>query len=107
VTVNDWIRTGGAFDNVIDFDAVVRDPQHPARILPTYDKGDHLHPNAAGYKAMAESVDLGLLIGNDEVRAVRRFGRASDGVNREASERHAVKNSGNAAGVSSGASSGR
>jgi len=44
VTVNDWIRTGGAFDNVIDFDAVVRDPQHPARILPTYDKGDHLHP---------------------------------------------------------------
>jgi len=63
VAVNDWIRTGGAFDNVIDFDAVVRDPQHPARILPTYDKGDHLHPNAAGYKAMAESVDLGLLIG--------------------------------------------
>jgi lysophospholipase L1-like esterase len=63
VAVNDWIRKGGAFDNVIDFDAVVRDPQHPARILPAYDKGDHLHPNAAGYKAMGESVDLGLLIG--------------------------------------------
>jgi lysophospholipase L1-like esterase len=63
VAVNDWIRKGGAFDNVIDFDAVVRDPQHPARILPAYDKGDHLHPNAAGYKAMGESVDLQLLIG--------------------------------------------
>ncbi len=61
--VNDWIRKGGAFDNVIDFDGVVRDPQHPARILAAYDKGDHLHPNAAGYKAMAESVDLGMLIG--------------------------------------------
>jgi lysophospholipase L1-like esterase len=61
--VNDWIRTSGAFDGVIDFDAVVRDPANPARILPAYDKGDHLHPNPAGYKAMGEAVDLSLLTG--------------------------------------------
>ena len=58
--VNAWIRTGGAFDGVIDFDAVTRDPSHPARFLPAYDSGDHLHPGDAGYRAMAESVDLGL-----------------------------------------------
>ena len=58
--VNDWIRSGDAFDAVIDFDAVVRDPDHPARILPAYDGGDHLHFNDAGYKAMAESIDLAL-----------------------------------------------
>jgi lysophospholipase L1-like esterase len=63
VAVNDWIRNGGAFDAVIDFDAVVRDPDHPARIQAAFDKGDHLHPNAAGYKAMAESVDLKVLTG--------------------------------------------
>jgi lysophospholipase L1-like esterase len=59
-TVNDWIRGGGAFDAVIDFDAVVRDPDHPARLLPAYDGGDHLHINDAGFKAIAESIDLGL-----------------------------------------------
>jgi len=48
----------------IDFDALVRDPAKPTHILAQYDKGDHLHPNAAGYKAMAESVDLGMLVGN-------------------------------------------
>jgi lysophospholipase L1-like esterase len=58
--VNDWIRTGGAFDGLIDFDAVVRDPDHPARILPAYDGGDHLHINDAGFKAMADSIDLDL-----------------------------------------------
>jgi lysophospholipase L1-like esterase len=62
VAVNDWIRKGGQFDGVIDFDAVVRDPDHPARILAAYDHGDHLHPNDAGYQKMAESIDLGLLI---------------------------------------------
>ena len=61
VAVNEWIRTSGAFDGVIDFDAVVRDPARPTRILPAYDKGDNLHPNDAGYKAMAESIDLGIL----------------------------------------------
>ncbi len=58
-SVNAWIRTGGAFDGVIDFDAVTRDPSHPTRFLPAYD-GDHLHPNDAGYAAMAASIDLGL-----------------------------------------------
>jgi lysophospholipase L1-like esterase len=46
---------------VIDFDAATRDPARPKHIRAEYDKGDHLHPNDAGYKAMAESVDLGLL----------------------------------------------
>ena len=59
--VNQWVRTGGAFDGVIDFDAVTRDPDHPARIRPAYDSGDHLHPNDAGYAAMAAAVDLGTL----------------------------------------------
>ena len=58
--VNKFIRTGGAYDGVIDFDAVVRDPAHPARFLAMYDSGDHLHPNDAGYKAMADAVDLSL-----------------------------------------------
>jgi lysophospholipase L1-like esterase len=59
-TVNQWIRAKGHFDAVIDFDAVVRDPQHPDQLLPAYDCGDHLHPSPAGYKAMAESIPLGL-----------------------------------------------
>jgi lysophospholipase L1-like esterase len=58
VAVNEWIRNGGAFDGVIDFDAVVRDPDQPKQMRATYDKGDNLHPNDAGYKAMAESIDL-------------------------------------------------
>jgi lysophospholipase L1-like esterase len=58
--VNQWIRTSGAFDGVIDFDAVVRDPAAPTRIKAEFDSGDHLHPNDAGYKAMGESVDLSL-----------------------------------------------
>jgi lysophospholipase L1-like esterase len=58
--VNQWIRTSGAFDAVIDFDKVVRDPQNPLHILPAFDSGDHLHPNDAGYAAMADSIDLSL-----------------------------------------------
>lgn len=61
--VNEWIRQSGAYDGVIDFDAVVRDPQHPLRIRAEYDGGDHLHPNDAGYKAMGDAVDLKLLGG--------------------------------------------
>ena len=60
--VNDWIRTGGAFDAVIDFDLAVRDPDHPTRMLPEYDCGDHLHPGDAGYLAMGDFVDLGLFV---------------------------------------------
>lgn len=59
--VNAWIREGGAFDSVIDFDAVVRDPEHPGRILAAYDAGDALHINDDGYAAMADSIDLALL----------------------------------------------
>ncbi|MFJ8715379.1 SGNH/GDSL hydrolase family protein [Streptomyces violaceus] len=61
VAVNEWIREGGVFDGVLDFDAVVRDPADPARMLPAYDSGDHLHPGDAGLAALAESVDLRLL----------------------------------------------
>jgi len=59
-TVNAWIRTPGHFDAVIDFDTVLRDPQHPDHLNPAYDSGDHLHPSPAGYKAMGEAVPLSL-----------------------------------------------
>ena len=58
--INAWIRTSGEYDAVIDFDAAVRDPEHPERFLPAYDGGDHLHPSAAGYRAMADAIDLPL-----------------------------------------------
>jgi lysophospholipase L1-like esterase len=58
--VNQWIRTSGAFDAVIDFDKAVRDPAHAARILPAYDGGDHLHPSDAGMQAMANAIPLEL-----------------------------------------------
>ncbi|HKI95238.1 MAG TPA: SGNH/GDSL hydrolase family protein [Gemmatimonadales bacterium] len=58
--INRWIRTGGAFDGVIDFDEVTRDPAHPTRYLPKYDSGDHLHPGDAGYRAMGQAIDLAL-----------------------------------------------
>ena len=58
--VNTWLRTSRAYDAVIDFDAATRDSQHPTRFLPAYDSGDHLHPNDAGYRAMAEAIDLTL-----------------------------------------------
>ncbi len=56
--INQWIRTGHAFDGVVDFEKAVQDPNHPDRILPAYDSGDHLHPSDAGYKAMADAVNL-------------------------------------------------
>jgi lysophospholipase L1-like esterase len=59
--VNAWIRSAAEFDGVFDFDAVLRDPAHPARMLPAYDSGDHLHPGDAGLAALAQSVDLKLL----------------------------------------------
>jgi lysophospholipase L1-like esterase len=58
--VNHWIRSPGNFDAVIDFDGVVRDPEHPDRLLPAYDCGDHLHPSPAGYKAMGDAIPLSL-----------------------------------------------
>lgn len=62
-TVNEFIRTSGAFDGVIDFDRAIRDPDNPRRILPRYDSGDNLHPNDAGYEAIANAIDLSLLQG--------------------------------------------
>jgi lysophospholipase L1-like esterase len=59
-TINDWIRTSGRFDAVIDLDATVRDPTRPANLLPAYDSGDGLHLNPAGYEAMANAIDLTL-----------------------------------------------
>ncbi|KZN23216.1 hypothetical protein A4G99_14240 [Haladaptatus sp. R4] len=58
--VNRFIRTTDVFDGVIDFDAAIRDPAQPDRIRPEYDSGDHLHPSDAGYRAMADAVDLSL-----------------------------------------------
>ena len=59
--VNQWIRTGGEFDGVIDFDAATRDPSNPKHIRADFDSGDHLHPQDTGYRAMADVVDLQLL----------------------------------------------
>jgi len=58
--VNNWIKTGGAFDAVVDFDAATRDPANPKQFLKAYNNTDFLHPNDAGYKAMADAVDLSI-----------------------------------------------
>jgi len=58
--LNEWIRTGKAYDGVIDFDKATRDPNDPGKLLAAYDSCDHLHPSDAGYRAMAESIDLNL-----------------------------------------------
>lgn len=60
--VNEWIRTSGRFDRVIDFDAATRDPAYPSRLSAAVDGGDHLHPSAAGYRIMADAVDLALFV---------------------------------------------
>ncbi|ROS78695.1 SGNH/GDSL hydrolase family protein [Cellulomonas sp. PhB143] len=59
--VNDWIRRTRAYDGYVDFDAAVRDPADPHRMLAVYDSGDHLHPNDIGYAAMGDAIDLGAL----------------------------------------------
>lgn len=58
--VNDWIRSGGEVDGVVDLDAVLRDPSHPTQLLPSYDSGDHLHPNNAGCVAEGNAFPLAL-----------------------------------------------
>ncbi|WP_308924232.1 SGNH/GDSL hydrolase family protein [Janthinobacterium sp. J1-1] len=60
--LNAWIRGNASFDAVLDGDALLRDPAHPRRLLPVYDSGDHLHPGDAGNRALAEAVDLRVLI---------------------------------------------
>ncbi|PJE95442.1 hypothetical protein CUT44_24055 [Streptomyces carminius] len=67
--VNEFIRTGGVFDGVADFDAVVRDPADPTRIREAY-RSDCYHPNAAGHAALGKSLDLGLF-GLDRPRVER------------------------------------
>ena len=54
---NQWMRTSKEYDGIIDFDAVMRDPSQPTKMLPRYDSGDHLHPSDAGYQAMADAFD--------------------------------------------------
>jgi lysophospholipase L1-like esterase len=64
--VNRFVRQSGAYDAVIDFDAVLRDPAQPTRLRPEYDSGDHVHPNDLGHRAMAEAIDLKLFRGKDD-----------------------------------------
>jgi len=59
--VNDWIRTSGAFDGVIDFEKALQDPENPEKLMPSYNSGDNLHPNDAGYQVMADTINLSLL----------------------------------------------
>jgi lysophospholipase L1-like esterase len=57
-SVNRWIRSNKTLDGMIDFDRILREPSHPERLRSAYDSGDHLHPNTAGYHAMADAIDL-------------------------------------------------
>jgi lysophospholipase L1-like esterase len=59
--LNEWMRMSGKFDGLIDADLAVRDPDHPTRLLPAYDSGDHLHPNDRGMQAIADAVPLAML----------------------------------------------
>ena len=70
--VNQWIRTSGAFDQVVDFEAAVRDPDHPKQIRPGFNIMDHLHPNDAGYKAMAEAIDLSFFADKAKLSSARK-----------------------------------
>ncbi len=74
-SVNQWIKTSKAYDAVIDFDKAIRDPNNPSKILPAFDSGDNLHPNDAGYKAMADTINLALF--KDQVPVRRTAGAKS------------------------------
>ena len=65
--VNNWIRSSGAFDAVIDLDKAIRNPNDTLSILPKYDSGDHLHPSEEGHHQLAEAVDLSLFVGRDSL----------------------------------------
>jgi lysophospholipase L1-like esterase len=59
--INQWIRTSGSFDGVIDFDSVLSAPEHPSKLSPRYASSDGLHPNDAGYQAVVDAIDLAVL----------------------------------------------
>jgi len=63
-SVNEWIRSGGEFDAVVDFDRALRDPGEPKKLAAAYDSGDHLHPSDAGYKAMSDAIELSVFSGS-------------------------------------------
>lgn len=63
--LNDWIRGAGIFDAVVDFDAVLRDPARPQRMRAEFDSGDHLHPGDAGYRKMADAIDIDAIVARD------------------------------------------
>jgi lysophospholipase L1-like esterase len=69
--VNAWIRSSGAFDGVIDFARVLADPNDPVRLNPRFDAGDHEHPNGAGYRAMADAINLTMLTSSARRRRSR------------------------------------
>ncbi|TDE44109.1 SGNH/GDSL hydrolase family protein [Nonomuraea mesophila] len=69
--VNAHIRSEGAFDGVADFDAALRDPADPARLLPRYDCGDHLHPSTAGHQALAAEAEAPLNTRPDDPEVAR------------------------------------
>jgi len=60
--VNQWIRSSGAFDAVIDFDALMRDPEDSKRLRPEFDPGDHVHPDDKGNERMAQAIDLAIFV---------------------------------------------
>ena len=66
--VNDWMRAGGEFDGLLDTELALRNPASPTRILPAYDSGDHLHPNNAGYLAIANAVPLAPFVSGSAAR---------------------------------------
>ena len=70
--MNQWIRTAKVYDGVIDFDAAVRDPSAPTKLLPQFNPGDNLHMNDAGYQAMANVIDLALFKSDGRSRTSRR-----------------------------------
>ena len=70
--VNTWIRSAAAFDSVVDFDAVVRDPDNPKQFRSGFNITDHLHPNDAGYKAMAEAIDLAFFGAKTQLSAEKK-----------------------------------
>ena len=70
--MNEWIRSSGEYDAVVDFDAATRDPKEPTKFQAAYHPGDWLHGNDAGYKAMAGAIDIALFARSREAAAAGR-----------------------------------